>query len=56
MAIDLQAFLIKEVFDLLEPKLWVDEHWIYRYKNSSGRIVTAEVPATIRSKIFGQAY
>jgi transposase len=44
---DIVKIIKRQVFDLPEPKLWVDEHWIYQYLNSSGRVVTAEVPAGV---------
>ena len=54
---DIVNIMKRQVFDLPEPKLWVDEHWIYQYKNASGRIVTAEVPEGVSAPVqYGKRF
>jgi transposase len=48
---DIVNIIKRQVFDLPEPKLRVDEHWIYQYKSSSGCIVTADVPAGVSAPV-----
>lgn len=54
---DIVNIIKRQVFDLPEPKLLVDEHWIYQYRNSSGRIVTAEVPEGVSAPVqYGKRF
>lgn len=54
---DIVNIIKRQVFDLPEPKLLVDEHWIYQYRNSSGRLVTAEVPAGVSAPVqYGKRF
>ena len=54
---DIVNIIKRQVFDLPEPKLSVDEHWIYQYRNSSGDIVTAEVPAGVSAPVqYGKRF
>ena len=54
---DIFNIIKRQVFDLPEPKLLVDEHWIYQYRNSSGRIVTAEVPEGVSAPVqYGKRF
>jgi len=47
----------RQVFELPEPKLFVEEHWIYQYRNSSGRIVTAEAPEGVSAPVqYGKRF
>lgn len=47
----------RQVFDLSEPKLVVEEHWIYQYRNSSGRTVTADVPEGVNAEVqYGKRF
>ena len=48
---DIVNIIKRQVFDLPEPKLIVTEHWIYQYRNCSGRIVTAEVPEGVNAPV-----
>ena len=54
---DIVKIINRQVFDLPEPKLIVTEHWIYQYRNSSGRIVTAEVPEGVSAPVqYGKRF
>ena len=54
---DIVNIIKRQVFDLPEPKLLVDEHWIYQYRNSSGCIVTAEVPEGVGAPVqYGKRF
>jgi transposase-like protein len=54
---DIVNIIKRQVFDLPEPKLLVDEHWIYQYRNSSDRIVTAEVPEGVSAPVqYGKRF
>ena len=54
---DIVKIIKRQVFDLPEPKLTVTEHWIYRYRNSTGRIVTAEVPEGVSAPVqYGKRF
>ena len=54
---DIVNIIKRQVFDLPEPKLFVDEHWIYQYRNSSGHIVTAEVPEGVSAPVqYGKRF
>ena len=54
---DIVNIIKRQVFDLPEPKLLVNEHWIYQYRNSSGRIVTAEVPPGVSAPVqYGKRF
>ena len=54
---DIFNIIKRQVFDLPEPKLLVEEHWIYQYRNSSGRIVTAEVPEGVSAPVqYGKRF
>jgi len=47
----------RQVFELPEPKLFVEEHWIYQYLNSSAHIVTAEVPEGVSAPVqYGKRF
>jgi transposase len=54
---DIFNIIKRQVFDLPEPKLLVEEHWIYQYRNSSGRVVTAEVPEGVNAPVqYGKRF
>lgn len=54
---DIVNIIKRQVFELPEPKLWVDEHWIYQYRTSSGRIITAEVPQGLSAPVqYGKRF
>lgn len=54
---DIVNIIKRQVFDMPEPKLIVTEHWIYQYRNSSGRIVTAEVPEGVSAPVqYGKRF
>lgn len=54
---DILNIIKRQVFDLPEPRLLVEEHWIYQYLNSQGRIITAEAPAGVASRVqYGKRF
>ena len=54
---DVVNIIKRQVFELPEPKLFANEHWIYQYRNSSGRIVTAEVPEGVSAPVqYGKRF
>ncbi len=54
---DIVKIIKRQVFDLPQPKLIVKEHWIYQYRNSSGRIATAEVPEGVNAPVqYGKRF
>jgi transposase len=54
---DIVNIIKRQVFDLPEPKLVIEEHWIYQYRDSSGHIVTAEVPEGVNAAVqYGKRF
>lgn len=54
---DIVKVIKRQVFDIAEPKLIVTEHWIYQYRNCSGRIVSAEVAEGVNAPVqYGRRF